>query len=310
MTELKIGRRRLEVTNEDRVFFPDAGITKGDLIDYYRRIAGVMLPHLEDRPLTMHRFPDGIEGKDFYQKDASDHFPSWIERERVTTEEGKKVSHVVCNEAATLVYLADQACITPHLWLSRQGKLRHPDRIVFDLDPPGDGDEFETVRKAARTLREFLSDELRLPVFLMTTGSRGLHVVVPIRPDENFDRVRSFARDVADTLAGRHPDSLTTEARKKKRRGRLYLDTARNSYAQTAVAPYAVRAIPGAPVAVPIDPEELGDRDLHPQRYTMKNVFRRLGQKDDPWKGIDRSRTGLSKARKELDSLRSRNAGT
>ncbi len=272
----------IEVTNLDKPLFPDDGITKRHLIDYYHRIADTILPHVSGRPLTMHRFPDGIDSEGFYQQDKSDYFPDWIDHVAVDKKDGK-VDHVVVENAATLVYLANQACITPHVWLSRRDRLRNPDLLVLDLDPPGD--DFEPVRQAARSLRGLLR-EIGLEPCVKTTGSRGLHVVIPLDRSAHFDEVHEFAHSVAQAASAREPEHLTVEHRKDRRQGRVFVDYLRNSYAQTAVAPYAVRAKPGAPVAVPVDWEEALSRTFNPRGYTIKNVFRRLSQKDDPWKGI------------------------
>ena len=247
---IDVGKRRLEVANLDDVIFPEAGITQGGLIDVYRRLADTILPHLEGRPLTMQRFPDGIDEEGWYQREAPDYFPDWITRVSVAVkqDDGEQVQ-VMCDDQATLVYLVDQGLVTPHIWLSRADRLDYPDKLIFDLDP-ADGD-FEPVRFAARSLRELLS-ELRLTSFLMTTGSRGAHVVVPLDRSANFDTARAFAKDVAAVLASRYPDRLTVEMRKADRRGRLFLDYLRNAYGQNSVAPYAVRAKPGAPVATPL----------------------------------------------------------
>jgi bifunctional non-homologous end joining protein LigD len=299
MGKLRFGRHTVETSNEDKVFFPDEKITKGDLIEYYQRIAETMLPYVKQRPLTMKRFPDGIEGESFFQKEIGDYFPDWIERATVK-KEGGKVTHVVCNNAATLVYLANQACIEPHVWLSTKDRPNHPDQLIIDLDPSGD--DFAAVRFGARALKA-LFEELGLRPFLKTTGSRGAHVLAPLDRSADFDTVRRFAQDVARLLAQRHPDKLTIETRKAKRRGRLLLDTARNAYAQTAIAPYSVRAKPGAPVAAPLDWDELGDGNLDAQRYNIKNIFRRLGKKSDPWKGLSRLGRSLNAARSRLDEM-------
>jgi len=298
MGVLRFGRYTVETSNEDKVFFPDDGITKGDLIEYYKQAAEFLLPHVKDRPIMMRRFPDGIRGESFYQKEAGDYFPDWITRVEVQ-KEGGSVTHVVCNNAATLVYLANQASIELHPWLSRADKLDYPDQLIVDLDPPGD--DFGLARFAAKVLRE-LFDELRLKTFLKTTGSRGLHVLVPLDRSANFDTVRDFAHDVARLLVRRHPDRLTIEARKEKRRGRLLIDVARNAYFQSAVAPYSVRAKSGAPVATPLDWDELGE-GLDSQRYNIKNVFRRLGRKVDPWEGIARAGRSLEGPRRRLDAM-------
>lgn len=299
---LSVDGRTITISNWDKVFFPEAGLTKGDLVRYYQRIAGAMLPHLRDRPLTMQRFPDGIDEGGFYQKEVPDHFPEWIRRVPIMVEEeGQEQPQLVCDDAATLLYLADQGCVTPHVWLSRADQLHHPDKLIFDLDPPDDA--FGPIRAAARSLREVL-EAIGLAPFVMTTGSRGLHVVVPLDRSAGFDTVRDFAHDLARLLARRAPDDLTVEIRKAKRRGRLFLDYLRNAYGQNAVAPYAVRARPGAPIATPLDWDELGGSDMHAQYYTVENIFRRLGQKDDPWAAIWDQARSLEKPRQELDALR------
>lgn len=300
MSEVTIEGHTIELSSLDKPFFPGEGLTKGDLVDYYRRVAEVMLPHLEGRPLTLHRFPEGIEGEGFFQQNTPAYFPEWIDRVTVEKEGGETV-HVVCNEAATLVYLANQNCVTPHAWLSRTGHLRRPDRLVFDLDPPDD--RFELVRRAARSIRELL-EALGLVPFLMTTGSRGLHVVAPLVPEADFDAVRAFAHAAAELLAARHPDALTVEQRKDKREGRLFLDYLRNAYGQTAVPPYAVRAKAGAPVATPLSWDELEGPALTARRYTIQNLFHRLGQKSDPWVRIDERAATLEEPQRRLNELR------
>ncbi len=300
---MRIGKYEIEISNFDKVFFPDDGITKGDLVNYYAEIGDIMLRYMKDRAIAMLRFPDGIEGGGFYQKDASDYFPDWIETESIS-KKGGTVNHVLCNNAAALVYIANQGCITPHIWLSKVEKLDNPDRLIFDLDPSEGG--FKQVREAAAIIRDFLTDELDLIAYVMTTGSKGLHVVTPLKPELDFDKVRGFAGNVADILANRHPDKLTAQIRKEKRRGRLFLDTARNAYAQTAVAPYSVRPKAGAPVATPIEWDELKKSGLNPQSYTIKNIFRRLSQKDDPWAKMDSHARSLKKSINMIDSKQNR----
>jgi bifunctional non-homologous end joining protein LigD len=294
----KLGGHAVEVDHLDKPFFPDAGITKGDLIDAYRRLADVMLPHMAGRPLSMERYPDGIGGGGFYQKEVPDYFPDWIEVVQIEVEEeNAEQPQVVCGDAATLVYLADQGVITPHIWLSRVDHLNRPDKLIFDLDPPEGG--FEIVRFAARKLYDIF-DEIGMRPYVMTTGSKGLHVVLPLEPEADFDEVRAFARQVAEALAARYPDRLTTAPRKNKRKGRLFLDYLRNAYAQTSVTPYAVRALPGAPVATPLDWDEVDDPDLGPRSYTLANIFRRLGQKADPWQGMFEGAASLKEAQQRL----------
>lgn len=295
--EVRVGRRQIDVKRAEKELFPQDGVTKADLAEHYRRVASRMLPELRGRPLMLERMPDGIDGNRFYQKEISDYFPDWIHRASVA-KEGGEVTHVVCDDTATLVYLASQACITPHRWLSRADKPRCPDRMVFDLDPPAD--DFEPVRRAAHHLRELL-DELELPSGLMTTGSRGLHVVVPLNRRDDADDVLAFARSAAATLAARYARELTTEARKDARKGRLYLDVARNGYAQTVVAPFAVRSRPGAPVAAPLDWGELDAPDLTARRWTITDLGDRLDR--DPWAGLMRRRRGVTAAARRLRRL-------
>ncbi|KUF16380.1 non-homologous end-joining DNA ligase [Streptomyces silvensis] len=301
--ELQVGRRKVNVKRADKELFPQDGITKADLVEHYRRVAPRMLPELRGRPLMLERMPDGIDGGRFYQKEISDYFPDWIYRTTVAKEDGE-VTHVVCDDTATLIYLAGQACVTPHRWLSRADKPRNPDRLVLDLDPPVD--DFEPVRRAAHHLHELL-DELDLPSGLMTTGSRGLHVVVPLNRRDDADDVLAFARSAAQALAARYPKELTVEPRKDARKGRLYLDVARNGYAQTVVAPFAVRSRPGAPVAVPLDWDELDDPELTACRWTVTDLGDRLQK--DPWEGLARHGRGVTAANRRLRGLERSDGG-
>ncbi|WP_225804184.1 non-homologous end-joining DNA ligase [Streptomyces sp. NK15101] len=296
--DIRVSGRTVEIKRAEKELFPGEGITKADLADYYRRAGPRILPHLRGRPLMLERHPDGIGGGRFMQKDTPDYFPDWIHRWELPKADGS-VTYPVCDDLATLLYLAGQACITPHRWLSKADRPDRPDRLVFDLDPSGE--DFEPVRQAAASLREVL-DELDLPAALMTTGSRGLHVLVPLDGRATFDTVRAFARDLAELLADRHPEQLTTAARKQAREGRLYLDVQRNAYAQTAVTPYAVRALPGAPVATPLSWSELDDPDLTPRRWTLATIDERL-ESDDPWKQELRRGRSVEAARGRLEKL-------
>jgi bifunctional non-homologous end joining protein LigD len=294
---------RVRITHPDKVLFPDDGITKADLAAYYETVAALMLPLVSGRPVTMQRFPNGIGRGGFLQKQAADYFPDWIERvtapnrrtRSATTRE--QVTYMVCRAPDDLVYLANHACITPHVWLSRAPDIYQPDQMVFDLDPASA--DPHVLRLAASALHELL-DELGLPAFLKSSGSKGLHVVVPLVPDAETDDVKVFSIAAAEALAARHPDDLTTEARIADRHGRLYLDIGRNGYAQTMAAPYAVRALPGAPVSVPLDWSELDEFD--PRRHTLRNIGERLAR-PDPWAGIDQAASSLDGARERLAEL-------
>ena len=280
---VKLNGHEVEVSSLDKVIFPDDGVTKGDLIEFYQRIARFMLPHVKDHPVTMQRFTNGIGEAGFYHKEMPEYFPDWIETARVEVlEDGEIQDQVLANNEATLVYLANQYTVTLHIWLSRADDLWHPDRMIFDLDPSGD---FEVARSTAFLVRETL-EEIGLVPFVMTTGSRGLHVVTPLDRSAHFDETRDFAKDLAQLLADRHPDTLTIEMRKKEREGRLFLDYVRNGYAATAVAPYSVRARPGASVATPLTWDELNDPDLRSNTYTLRNIWDRLDKVGDPWHGM------------------------
>ena len=298
--EIKIDGHSFELSNPDKVMFPEDGITKSDMVEYYQRIAPSMLPYLEKRAIVMHRFPDGIYGERFYHKEVPEYFPTWIKRITLPKEDGV-VDYVVADSAADLAYLAGQACITPHSWLSRFDKPNNPDLLIFDLDP---SDEvFEIVRQTALNLRGILLD-LELSPFIKTTGSRGLHVVCPLDRSTDFDESRKFARDVAELMATRDPSNLTIEARKEKRGSRLLVDYLRNGYGATAVAPYALRARRGAPVAVPITWEELKDPKLNSQSFNIRNVFRRIGRRKDPWSGMEGKAGSIIRSAKKLEGLK------
>jgi bifunctional non-homologous end joining protein LigD len=241
-----------------------------------------------------------VGGHGFFHKNVPDYFPDWVKRVRVDKRGGTLVHAVVC-DARTLTYLVGQNMITPHVWLSRADRLRQPDRLVFDLDP-APGADFAAVRRAARRTGELLR-ELGLEPFAQVTGSKGIHVWTPLRRRATFEDVRPFARAVAELLASRHPEELTLEFRKAERGGRILIDVMRNAYAQTSVPPYAVRPLPGAPVATPIWWDELSDSKLRANRWTVKNVLRRLAAKDDPWADIDSFARGLSRAGKRLERL-------
>lgn len=277
---MKVEGREIDISNQDKVLFPEYGITKGDIVNYYRRISEYMLPLIAGRPLVLKRFPDGIGEEGFYQKQVSDYFPDWIQTIKVPLKKGGSQELVVADSAATLVYLADQAVITPHAWLSTADNLECSDRLVIDLDPSSD--DFETVKAGARNLREILQQK-GYESLVMTTGSKGLHVVAFLDSPREFEETRQVAQEVSGDLAQDQPDSFTTEQYKQDRGKRVFLDTARNAYGQTAVAPYALRARPAAPVATPLAWEELDYKLDSPQRYNIKNIFQRLGQKGDPW---------------------------
>lgn len=261
----------IEITHPQKVYFPDKGITKGKVVEYYYRIAPEMLPFLRNRPLTLQRFPDGIGKGGFYQKHAQDYFPDYITRIRVPTEKGT-AEEIMVNDVRSLVYLANQGGITFHIWLSQKDRLDQPDKVVYDLDP-SDSD-FSKVKKGARLLKDLLEKQGREPQ-LMTTGKRGLHVWYTLKPKRDYDTLRAEIRKTAEALVDRDPQLFTLEVRKEKRGNKVFIDTLRNSYAQTSVCPYSLRAEPGAGVATPLKWHELARLKTGDQ-YSYENIFRRL----------------------------------
>jgi bifunctional non-homologous end joining protein LigD len=291
MTEnLTVGRRQVRITHADRVVFPQPNVTKLDLARHYERVAPLMLPYVRDRPLALQAFPDGIEGDGYFLKAVPKYFPDWVKR--VTLDKkGGTITQALAQDAATLVYLAGQNVVTVHTWLSRADKPHQPDRLTLDFDPSGGG--FDEVRAAARAAGERLRD-LGLATYAMTTGSRGVHVVCPLRRGPGFDEVHAFARALAEKMVAEDPDHLTLEWHKAERGNRIYVDVNRIQYAQHAVAPYAVRPRPNAPVAVPLHWDELQDEALRPDKWTVQNIGPRL-EDGDPWQGMTRHARALPK---------------
>jgi bifunctional non-homologous end joining protein LigD len=299
MGEIAVGKRVIKTSNEDRVVYPRDGIVKGEVIDYYRQVAPHMIPHVRKRRLTMQRFQPNIDATPVFQKDMPGHFPDWIPRIEVP-KHGGTVTHVVCDTAETLVYLANQGCLTPHVGLQRVDKNEYPDQMVFDLDPPSD--DFSIVRDIAFKARD-LFRELALSPFLKTTGSRGLHLVLALDRKLEFEEVRSIAYAIAQEMVRRYPELVTTEMLKKNRGSRLFLDVNRNGTAQTAVPAFALRAIDGAPVAMPITWEELEDPKLNARSFHIKNAVQRMESIEDPWKGFAKSVRSLRAAAKRLPGV-------
>ncbi|MFN2613204.1 MAG: non-homologous end-joining DNA ligase [Actinomycetota bacterium] len=291
---MKAGKRTVEITRPDKELFP--GITKRDLCEYYARVAPAMLPLVAGRPITMERYPDGISGQRLMQKNAPKYFPDWIRR-AVVRKSGGTVEHPIADDAAVLVYMANQAAITLHMWLSDIEHADNPDQMVFDLDPTGCS--WRQIVEGARAVREMLAS-LGVPVFLKTSGSRGLHLHVPLDRSATYADVRAFSESIASRLQALDPSLFTTEFHKAKREACLFLDVARNAYAQTIVAPFSVRALPGAPVSVPIEWDEL-DQIEGATAFTIATVSARLDAGVDPWRGFKRARRSLRAAAKKLD---------
>jgi bifunctional non-homologous end joining protein LigD len=287
--EIRVGRRSVRVTHPDKVLFPRARVTKLDLARHYERVAPVMLPYVAGRPLALQAFPGGIEEKGFFMKAVPPYFPDWIARATVP-KRGGTVTHALAEDAATMAYLAGQNVVTPHIWLSRADEPRLPDRLILDFDPSGGG--FADVRAAARDAGDRLRDAGLVP-YAMVTGSRGVHVVCPLRRGASFGDVHGFARAIAEEMVEDDPRRLTLEWRKTDRGSKIYVDVNRNNYAQHAVAPYGVRPLSHAPVAVPVRWEELSDGRLRADRWTVKTIANRVADEGDPWRGMGRRARSL-----------------
>lgn len=288
----------IKVSNPDKVFFPGEGITKADLIGYYRAVAAAMLPHLAGRPLTLRRYPEGIGHEGFFQKHA-EHLPSWVQTVTLTKSAGGTAEYVLCEDEATLVYLAAHGTIEIHIRPVTVAAIDHPDRLVVDIDPP-DGVPVQVLRTVARLARELFT-EVGLTPFLQATGGRGFHVVAPLDRSQDHRFVRDLAGDLAGHLARGAPEALTVEHRIDKRGHRVFLDVNRNGRAQTFVAPYSLRARPGAGVAAPLDWSELGRAT--PAGHTIASMPRRLARKVDPWTDIDVHAVPAGEVRERLDAL-------
>jgi bifunctional non-homologous end joining protein LigD len=282
---LRVGRREVTISHPDKRLFPDPPITKLELARHYERVAGAMVPLARDRPLALQTFPDGIEGKGFFMKSVPKYFPDWI-RTATVPKQGGTLTQVLADDAATLVYLAGQNVVTPHLWLSRADEPHIPDRLIIDFDP-SPGVPFAEIRAAARDAGQRLRDA-GLATYAMVTGSRGIHVLCPLRRGPDFTVVHGFARALAERMVADDPRNLTLEWHRDERGTRIYIDVNRIAYAQHAVAPYAVRPRPGAPVAMPIAWDELSDRTLTPDRWTIRTAADRLAAEGDAWAGIGR----------------------
>jgi bifunctional non-homologous end joining protein LigD len=300
------------ITHPEKVLFPDDGITKGELCAYYEALAPVMLPHLRGRPITMERFPAGIGKPGFIQKDVSRGFPAWLERVPVETKgvgskPGRTVHYPLAADARSLVWLANQNSITPHVWTSRLPDLDRADLCVFDLDPPADDsrevrnpsegselDDGRPLRRAALAVRGLL-DELGLPTFVKTSGSKGFHIVVPVDGEAGFEPVWRFAHGAGAVLVKRHPDLFTQEFIKADRGGRIFVDTGRNGQGATFAAAYAVRPKPGAPVSAPCSWREVED-GVGPRTFKLGGMAERIAAVGDLWRDLERERRPLDGA--------------
>lgn len=265
----------IEISHPDKIIFPDLSITKLDMVIYYEKIADYILPYLKDRPLTLERFPEGIQDEGFYQKHAQDYYPDFLERITLDTEEGK-ATEILCNNKKSIIYLANQGTVVFHVWQSKKDTLNQPDKIILDLDPSGSAG-YSKLKRASHILEEYFQNK-KQETYPILTGKRGIHICQDISPKRDFDAIRMELRETCESLVDSHPTLFTIEMRKNKRDGKIFLDYVRNAYGQTTVCPFSLRPTPNASVATPLEWREF-DTIRSADQYTYHNIFRRLGAK-------------------------------
>ena len=296
---MKVQGQEVSVSNLDKVFWEDEGYTKGHLINYYVQVFPYLLPHLAERPLVVTRYPSGASGKWFYQKNAPESTPEWVNTYPLySSHSDRYLNFVICDNLATMVWLANQACIELHPWMSRVGSLDRPDFVVFDLDP-SEGATYQDVRDVAEVVKEVLHF-LKLRIFLKTSGATGLHVLVPVINTYTYDALRDFVRRIAETVVSLIPDKATVVRKVKDRQGKVYVDYLQNIQGKTVCSTYSVRPRPGAPVSTPITWEEM--RETKPGDFNITTVPPRLNRRGDIFAGVNTTRQKIDEAWRRLNS--------
>lgn len=295
--EVVINKQTLQLTNLEKVYFPKEKFTKGDVIDYYRSISKFILPYLKDRPESLHRHPNGIKGQSFYQKDVDHQGPDWVRTEKIFSESNQKhIRYLVCDDEATLAYMANLGCIELNPWHSRAGSLENPDYCLIDLDPQVK--DFNLVVEAAQVVHEIL-EKAGAKSFVKTTGKRGIHILVPLGAKYSYEQSKQFAELVANLAHEKLPKTTSLERSPAKRRGKVYLDYLQNAKGQTMAAPYCLRPIEGLQVSAPLDWKEIKP-GLKPSQFTVHNIRPRLEKKGDLLKGLLGKGVDLDAAIKRL----------
>jgi len=293
VTSLRAARAEVTITNPKKIFWPDEGYTKADLIAYYEAVAPLLLPYLRERPVVLTRYPDGITGKSFFQKDAPEFVPAWVRTERIYSKEAEReIDYFIVNDVETLRYIANLGTIPLHLWSSRLGSLERPDWLILDLDPKGA--PFADVVKVARRLHEIL-DELGLPNYIKTSGATGLHILIPLGARYTHEEARSFGRLLALLGVEAAPESATIARPIRARGDKVYIDFAQNGHGRTIVSPFSVRPLPGAPVSCPLRWDQVTAR-LDPMRFTIKTIPNQFEKMQDPLAPILTGATDMAAA--------------
>ncbi|MDQ3190327.1 MAG: DNA ligase D, partial [Bacteroidota bacterium] len=298
--EVLINGKKLKITNLSKYYFPDEKYTKSDIIDYYQRISSYILPYLKNRPQSLNRHPNGIKGKNFFQKDVKDMTPDWIKTIEVPSESKGKIKYMLCQNKATLIYMANLGCIEINPWSSKINKLEYPDYLIIDLDPLEV--DFELVVKTALIVKEVL-DVAKIPAFIKTSGSKGMHILIPLAAKYTYHIIKHFAHIIVKIVHNKLPDITSLERSPKKRKNKVYLDYLQNNHGQTIAAPYCIRPRKGATVSTPLKWEEV-NYNLHPSQFTIENIFERLKKNGDLLKGLLKHKgINIEKSLKKLENL-------
>jgi bifunctional non-homologous end joining protein LigD len=299
--DVSIGKGVVSLTNLDKVYWPEDGYTKGDLSKYYYEVSKYILPYLKDRPLIMKRYPNGIKGQSFHQHDV-DEAPEFVHTAALESEQGHTVDYLIGDNLATLVYMANLGAIERHPWHSRLIRIDRPDWFVLDLDP-GEGIKYSTICELAMSVKDVV-ERLGLKCYAKTSGSRGLHVYVPIRQDYSYEQIAKFAEQVATVVANESPEIATVErSLSKRKRGQIYVDHMQNARGKSVVSPYSVRPRDGATVSAPLEWKEVSGKKITPQDFTMKNILRRLANKGDLFKPVLQGKQKLDEAMVKVKEL-------
>ena len=282
--DLKIGKINLHLTIQNKIYFPEDLISKGDLINYYTQVSEIILPYLKDRPQSLNRFPNGISGKNFYHKDMDiDKIPTWLKTYTTFSESNQSnIDYLLCNDLATLLYMANLGCIEINPWNSTIKNIEKPTWVVIDLDP--EKIEFREVVKTALVVKEVL-DNMGISCYCKTSGATGLHIYIPLASQYDYHTAKIFAELVANMVNEKLPDTTSIVRAVQQRQNRVYIDFLQNNIGQTLAAPYSVRPRPGATVSTPLDWDEVNDT-LSPDQFTIKNIPDRIKEKGDLWKPV------------------------
>jgi bifunctional non-homologous end joining protein LigD len=295
---LSVNGHLLKLTNQQKVYWPKEGYTKGDVLEYYNSISKYLLPYLKDRPQSLKRNPNGILDKGFFHKDAGNKAPDWVEHVKLYSESAKKdIDYIVCNNKATLFYLNNLGCIEINPWNSRLNHLDHPDYLIIDIDP-ADNNTFNEVIETAQVVKDILY-KAQAECYCKTSGATGLHVYIPLHAAYHYDQVRSFAGIIATLTQEQLPQSTTLERALSKRKGRIYLDYLQNARGQTLASVYSLRPIPQASVSTPLAWKEVKP-GLHPSQFNIQTITKRIDKTGDLFKGVLKDKLNLKRALKNL----------